>query len=97
MPCGSSNSPGPVPFLPQVLMNLPSAENLTMRALEVPPCPSATKMSPLGATATAEGRLKKPGASPGMPGLPSVISTFPSGLNLTTMWPLPFLPSASAT
>src|SRR5882672_9408 len=54
-------------------------------------------MSPLGAVTTAEGRLKVWFVSPAMPGRPSVISTFPSGLNLTTVWPLPSLPSASAT
>src|SRR5512147_1996114 len=54
-------------------------------------------MSPLAAVTTAEGRLKVSFVSPGTPGRPSVMSTFPSGLNLTTVWPLPFLPSASAT
>src|SRR5882672_1827795 len=54
-------------------------------------------MSPLGAVTTAEGRLKVWFVSPAMPGRPSVMSTFPSGLNLTTVWPLPSLPSASAT
>src|SRR5437867_1958325 len=53
----SANSPLAVPFLPQALMNFPSFENLTMRALESPPCPSATKISPFGAVTTAEGRL----------------------------------------
>ena len=52
-----SNSPGPVPFLPQVLMNLPSFVNFTMRALVLPPWPSATKMSPFGAITTADGAL----------------------------------------
>src|SRR5437867_1328150 len=31
-------------------MNFPSFENFTMRALELPPCPSATKISPFEAT-----------------------------------------------
>ncbi len=97
MACGVSNSPGAVPFFPHAVMSLPALENLTTRALESPPWPSATKMSPLRAMATPVGRLKKPGASPGIPAWPSVINTLPVGLNLTTTWPLPFLPSASAT
>jgi hypothetical protein len=46
---------GADPLLPQVLMNFPSFENFTMRAFESSSCPSATKMSPLAATATSEG------------------------------------------
>src|SRR6266704_503910 len=95
MACGVSNSPGVVPFLPQVLMNFPSFENFTMRALESPPCPSATKMSPFGAVVTSDGRLKVSGPSPATPALPSVSKTFPLALNLTTWWPLPSFPSAS--
>ena len=42
----SSNSPGPIPFRPQVLMNRPRLSNFMIRALptSVPPplCPSAT-------------------------------------------------------
>src|SRR5205814_1537980 len=34
-------------------MNFPSFENFTMRALELPPCPSATKMLPRRSTSTA--------------------------------------------
>src|ERR1700719_3538226 len=94
---GPSNSPGPEPFLPQVLMNLPVLSNLTMRALVLPPCPSATKKSPFGATSTAEGALNSSLPLPATPGLPSVISTLPSGLNLKTWWPLPSLPSPSVT
>ena len=63
-------------------MKVPSFENLTIRALVSPPCPSATKMSPLGATRTSEGELKVSGPSPVTPALPSVIRTLPSGLNL---------------
>ena len=33
----------------------------------------------------------------GIPGLPIVISTLPSGLNLITTSPLPFLPRSSPT
>src|SRR5262245_52603247 len=44
---GTSNSPCPLPALPQALMNFPYFENFTMRALVFSPCPSATKMSPL--------------------------------------------------
>src|ERR1700730_4894553 len=52
-------------------------------------------MSPFGATATAEGRLKVSGPFPGIPALPSVIKIFPSGLNLKTWWPFPCLPASS--
>src|SRR5271169_1525606 len=95
--CGVSNSPGAEPFFPQVLMNLPSLENLTTRELVLPPCPSPTKMSPLGATRTEDGALNVSGPSPGVPGLPSASRTLPSGLNLKTWWPLPSLPWASVT
>jgi len=33
MPCGVSNSPGPLPCLPHAVMKFPSLENLTMRSL----------------------------------------------------------------
>ena len=72
------------PFLPQVLMNVPSFPNLTMRALVLPPWPSATKISPFGAVTTADGALNSSLPLPGVPGLPSRISTLPSGLNLNT-------------
>src|SRR4029077_18367910 len=78
-------------------MNLPSGENFTIRALVLPPCPSATKTSPLGAIRTADGALNSSGPSPATPALPSLINTFPSGLNLKTWWPLPSLPAASVT
>src|SRR5262249_18789687 len=55
------------------------------------------KMSPLGATKTSDGPLKVSGPSPATPGLPSVIRTFPSELNLTTVWPLPLPPLPSVT
>src|SRR5258708_834627 len=92
-----SSSPGPEPFLPQNLMNLPSLVNFTIRALVLPPCPSATKMSPFGATRTADGALNSSGPLPATPALPSVINTRPSGLNLKTWWPFPSLPSPSVT
>src|SRR5262249_46797190 len=95
--CGISISPGPEPFLPQVLMNLPSLLNLTMRALVLPPWPSATKISPFGAITTADGALNSSEPSPATPALPNVSSIFPSGLNLNTWWPLPSLPSPSVT
>src|SRR5258707_13339453 len=95
--CGTSNSPCPLPALPQALMNFPSFENFTMRAFVFSPCPSATKMSQLGATRTSDGPLKVSGPSPATPGLPSVISTFPSELNLMTVWPLPLPPLPSVT
>ena len=50
-------------------MNLPSLVNFTMRALVSPPWPSATKMSPLGATRTSEGALKVSCAVAGDAGL----------------------------
>src|SRR6516162_3259468 len=95
--CGPSISPGAEPFLPQVLMNLPSLENFTIRALVSPPCPSATKMSPLRATATADGALNSSGPAPALPGLPSVMSNLPSGLNLWTVCPFAPRPTPSVT
>src|SRR4029077_2116561 len=80
---------------PQDLMNLPSLENFTIRALVLPPCPSATKMSSLGATRTADGALNSSGPSPATPAWRSRINTRPSGLNLKTWWPFPSLPSPS--
>src|SRR5450755_905453 len=90
IPCSWSNSPCPLPCLPQVKICLPVLSNLTTRSLVFPPWPSPTKMSPLDATTTLLAPLKKPSALPGMPWWPSVISTWPSGLNLTTTPPLPF-------
>src|SRR5689334_20316048 len=46
-------------------------------------------MSPLGATTTSEGELKCLSSLPATPGVPSVISTLPSGLSFSTVWPLP--------
>src|SRR5579863_6908436 len=95
--CGMSNSPGPVPFFPQVLMNFPSLENFTMRLFDSPPWPSATKMSPLGATTTSDGMLNVSGPLPATPALPSVSRTFPSGENLKTWCPFPSFPWPSVT
>src|SRR5947207_833049 len=67
-----------------VLMNLPSLSNFTMRALVLPPWPSATKISPFGAVTTADGALNSSAPLPGCPALPSASSNFPSGLNLNT-------------
>src|ERR1041385_2001495 len=53
-------------------------------------------MAPFGAMTTSEGRLKVSGPLPATPALPSVISSFPSALNLNTWWPLPSLPSGSS-
>ena len=91
------SSPGADPFFPHVMMNLPSFENFTMRALLSPPCPSATKISPFVAMATADGLLNVSSLLPATPALPSVIKTFPVGLNLKTWWPLPSFPSPSVT
>src|SRR2546425_4008989 len=95
MACSSANSPGPDPFFPQVLRNRPSFENFTIRAFEPPPCPSATKMLPLEATTTADGRLKIFSPSPATPALPNVSRILPSELNLKTCCPLPSFPSPS--
>lgn len=46
-------------------------------------------MSPFGATTTSDGELKVSGPSPAMPGLPSVISTRPSGAKWVTVCSLP--------
>src|SRR5262249_3584995 len=43
------------------------------------------------------GPLKVSGPSPATPGLPSVITPFPSALNLMTVWPLPLPPLPSVT
>src|SRR6266540_1391562 len=95
--CGMSSSPGPEPFLPQILRSLPPFENFMMRALVSPPWPSATKTSPFGAVVTADGALNSSGPAPATPGLPSVINTLPSGLNLNTWCPLPGRPRPSVT
>src|SRR5713101_4838864 len=95
--CGMSISPGPEPFFPHVLMNLPFLVNFTMRALVSRPCPSPTKISPFGATKTADGALNSSGPLPATPTLPSVSNTLPSGLNLKTWWPFPSLPRPSVT
>jgi hypothetical protein len=78
-------------------MNFPSCENLTILAFVSPPWPSATKMSPFGATATSLGSLNLSGAVPRTPAVPSVSSTFPSRLNLKTWCPLPSASRASVT
>src|SRR6266436_6001325 len=53
-------------------------------------------MSPLGAISASEGALKWLPSVPVTPGVPSVMSTLPSGENLMTVWPLPGLPSLGA-
>ena len=53
-------------------------------------CASATKMLPSGATSTSFGSVNFAGGSPASPGVPSVISSLPCGLNFSTVWPLPF-------
>src|SRR5882762_2128737 len=77
-------------------MNVPSFVNREMRAtvsgVAFSPCPewpSATKISPFGATSTLHGSVRASGGFPAIPARPSVSSTFPSGLNFTTVWPLP--------
>src|SRR5262245_32892799 len=97
--CGALNSPGPAPGLPHVFRNLPVLSNFTMRMFEPASWPSATKMSPFGATATSDGELNSSLPEPATPALPSVSSTAPVGLNLMTWCPLSlaFDPCASVT
>ena len=47
-------------------------------------------MLPSGATSTSFGSVNFAGGSPASPGVPSVSSTLPCGLNFITVWPLPF-------
>src|ERR1044072_4437243 len=54
-------------------------------------------MSPFGAVTTADGALNSSVPLPGVPALPRVISSLPSGLNLKTWWPLPLRPRPSVT
>src|SRR5882762_7994186 len=96
MSWGGRNSTGPDPHLPKDLMNVPSFVNREMRAtvsgVAFSPCPewpSATKISPFGATSTLHGSVRASGGFPAIPARPSVSSTFPSELNFTTVWPLP--------
>src|ERR1700682_243585 len=78
-------------------MNLPSLVKCTMRALlglpSIMPWPSPTKMLSSGAITTLDGALNRSwlSLSPATPSLPSVIRSFPSGLNFLTVLPLPFL------
>src|ERR1035437_6334819 len=76
--------------VPHDASSLPVLSNLSTRAVELPcpdECPSATKMSPLGATRRLFGWKKNSGSRP-PPGLPSVRRSLPSGLNLKTWCPL---------
>src|SRR5882672_11143882 len=86
------NAPGPVPGWPHCLMNLPVLSNFTMRSFVHAPWPSATKMSPLLATTTSEGALKCVASLPFTPGVPSVISFFPSLSNFCTVCPILIAP-----
>jgi hypothetical protein len=52
------NSPGAYPVFPHALTNFPSFEYLTALLLPFTSWPSATKMSPFAATATALGDVK---------------------------------------
>src|SRR5579864_4701765 len=82
MQCGPLSCPGPEPFVPHVLMNVPSPVNLTTRVL--PPSPSETKMLPLGAITTSLTPLKVSCEllSPATSFLPIDSSSLPSGVNL---------------
>src|SRR6202030_3724662 len=99
IPWVTSNSPCPEPWWPQVVMNLPSREYLTMRSLVLSPWPSAMKMSPFGATTTSDGPLSSLSPLPATPGLPIVIITRPAGVNFIAVSPrpLPAWPSVTQT
>jgi len=62
----------------------------------VPAMAVADKNVAIGRHHDAACAVEEASALPGMPGLPSVISTLPSGLNLTTTAPLPFRTPLSA-
>src|SRR5262245_24746326 len=81
MAWSSANSPGADPFLPHALINLPSFENLTIRALESPPCPSAKKISPLGEVTMVEGQLNVSWLSAGTTAFLGDYKNFPLHLN----------------
>src|ERR1043166_6930854 len=70
-------------------MYLPVLSNFTMRSLVPLACPSATKMSPLGAIATSDGALKWVASLPDTPAVPSVMSSFPVLSNFLTTCPRP--------
>ena len=70
---GWLKSPGPAPVCPQAMTNVPSDAYFTTRLLI---WPSATKMSPLSATATSEMPSKVYGPLPATPGVPIVINHF---------------------
>src|SRR5579872_474849 len=94
--CGTSNWPGPYPYLPHCLIAFLSLENFSTRALPRPGLwPSETNMSPLGAIATAFGWLNVSGPSAATPALPSVIKIFPLGVQWNTWWPFPLAPCPS--
>ena len=65
-----------------------------MRALVLPPWPSATKTSPLGATKTADGALNSSLPAPATPALPSVSRSLPSGAELEDLMTLAVLAEA---
>src|SRR5215207_629375 len=69
-------------------MILPVGDSLSTRATEPgdEECPSATRMLPSGATSTSFGCQKNALSRP-PPGLPSVSSSLPSGLNLKIWCP----------
>src|ERR1035437_3514031 len=87
--CGWLNANGSSFFVlsytvPHAASSLPVLSSLSTRAVETPccdECPSATKMSPLGAMSRLLGWKKYSGSRP-PPALPSVRSSLPSGLNL---------------
>ena len=73
---------------PTASRNVPSPENLTMRLLP-PRCPSATQMSPFGATTTPDGPLKWCSSSPHTPASPRRITTSPRWSSFSTWCPMP--------
>jgi hypothetical protein len=65
------------------MMNDPSGANFETRfAPRLKLCPSVTKMSPFGATATSVGSFSSAGGSPATPAWPIVSNSSPSGLLL---------------
>src|ERR1700722_10612472 len=91
---GMSRSPGPEPFWPQALMNLPLLSNFTMRALVLPPWPSATKMTPFGATSTADGALNSSGPPAGAAALAEPHQLLAVGAELDRLMALAVLADA---
>ena len=84
-----SNSPGAEPFLPHVLMNLPSLRELHDARVGVAAMSVGDEDIAVGRDEDGGRRIELVRAARRRrPALPSVISSLPSGLNLKTWWPL---------